>query len=86
MNLKETLAVCMFTVVVSPSVSLAGEGHNLQEACKSECPAAKTEHETHKCMDEVVKKKKNEKTFMKSECFAAYREHEKHEKEEGHKH
>ncbi len=86
MNLKEALAVFLFTVVVSPAVSLAGEGHDLQEACKSECPSAKTEHDTHKCMDGVAKKKKGDKTFIKSECFTAYTEHEKHEKEDDHKH
>lgn len=56
-----------------------------QEACKSECPTAKSEHETHACMKTVAKKKKNDKSFSSSACFAALKEHEAHEaKEEGH--
>lgn len=79
MNLFLALAV------VVPMQSFASEDHNMQEACKAECPSATTEHETHKCMKEVAKKKKNDKKFRKSDCYAALREHEKHEKEENHK-
>lgn len=66
--------------------AIASEDHNLRESCKAECPAAKTEHDAHKCMEDVVKKKKADKKFRKSDCYEAFREHEKHEKESGHKH
>ena len=79
---KTLLAVSL----IGSSVALASEDHNMRDVCKAECPSAKTEDEAHKCMDEVAKKKKNDKKFKKSDCFEAYREHEKHEKEEGHKH
>jgi hypothetical protein len=61
----------------------SGDDHALREVCKAECPTAKTEDEAHRCMDEVVKKKKGDKKFRKSDCFAAHRDHEKHEKAEG---
>lgn len=77
----------VFSIALSLApVVRAEEDHKLREVCKSECPSAKDEHEAHKCMDDVAKKKKADKKFRKSDCFAAYREHEKHEKEEGHKH
>ena len=69
-----------------PSWSAEGHGHSLTESCKSVCPSAKTEHETHKCLDAVPKAKKAEKTFTASECYHAYTEHEKAEKEKGHGH
>ncbi len=79
--------VIVFTLSLgSPLVALASEDHGMMQLCKAECPSAKTEDEAHKCMDEVVKKKKADKSFRKSDCHAAYREHEKHEKQEGHKH
>lgn len=81
------LALCLMALVTSIGRSTLAEGdHQMKDLCKAECPNAKTEDETHKCMDEVVKKKKDDKKFRKSDCFAAYREHEKHEKEDGHKH
>ncbi|MBX2994899.1 MAG: hypothetical protein KF681_08755 [Bdellovibrionaceae bacterium] len=76
-------------LVMAPVFGFAAEGaheHNLQEACKAECPAAKTEDEAHKCMEGVVKKKKEDRKFRKSDCFSAFKEHEKHEKAEGHNH
>lgn len=70
-------------VLASFNVS-ASDDHGLLEACKAECPSAKTEDEAHKCMEGVVKNKKADKKFRKSDCFAAFREAEKHEKD--HKH
>lgn len=80
--------VFMSTVIVMALCSLAqaSEDHTLVESCKAECPTAKTEHEAHKCMDAVAKKKAADKSFKKSECFHAYQEHEKAEKKHGHKH
>lgn len=72
--------------LLSPAFAMGSEDHGMLEVCKAECPQAKTEDDAHKCMDEVVKKKKNDKKFRKSDCFAAHKEHEKHEKEEGHNH
>ncbi len=62
----------------------ASDDHGLLEACKTECPSAKTEDEAHKCMEAVVKNKKSDKKFRKSDCFEAFREAEKHDKD--HKH
>lgn len=86
MRMKRLSALAILMGVISPAIGLASDDHNLKEVCKAECPAAKDEHEAHKCMKEVAKKKKDDKKFRKSDCFAALREHEKHEKEEGHKH
>lgn len=71
---------------MGPTYALASEGHGMLEVCKTECPTAKSEDEVHKCMEGVVKKKKDDRKFRKSDCFAAFKEHEKHEKEDGHKH
>lgn len=72
-------------LIASPYAE-ASEDHGMLEACKAECPKAQSEDDAHKCMEGVVKKKKNDKKFRKSDCFAAFKEHEKHEKEHGHKH
>lgn len=72
--------------LMAPVFSLASEDHGMLEFCKAECPTAKTEDDAHKCMEGVVKKKKDDKKFRKSDCFEAFKEHEKHEKESGHKH
>jgi len=92
MNKGEKMKVCKVVLaalalaLTAPTFASASEDHNLVESCKMECPDAKTEHEAHKCMKEVVKKKKLDKKFRKSDCVEALREHEKHEKESGHKH
>lgn len=80
--IKITLSLCIFASLPS----FASEDHNMKEACKAECPSAKTEEDAHKCMKEVVSKKKDDRKFRKSDCYEAFREHEKHEKEEGHQH
>ncbi len=72
--------------LMAPAFAIASEDHGMLEVCKTECPTAQSEDEAHKCMEGVVKKKKNDKKFRKSDCFAAFKEHEKHEKEDGHKH
>ena len=86
MNKKKFLGVVLSALLVLPVSVNASEDHGMMELCKAECPLAKTEHETHKCMDELSKKKKNDKKFRKTDCYSAYREHEKHEKEQGHSH
>lgn len=80
------LKVALTVLALTPFYAFSSEDHNLREACKSECPSAKTEDEAHKCMSDVMKKKKDDRKFKKSDCAAAYREHEKHEKEENHSH
>ena len=79
-------ALMGITLVNLNSTAHAGDDHTMISACKAECPDAKTEHDAHKCMKVVVKKKKGDKGFKKSECFHAFEEHEKSEKESGHKH
>ncbi len=80
------LNLILAVTLTMPDFTLASEDHGMLEVCKSECPTAKSEGEAHKCMEDVAKKKKNDKKFRKSDCFAAFRAHEKHEKEDGHKH
>lgn len=82
------LKVLMFVtfLVGFSGAAFASDDHNLMEACKTECPNAKNEHESHACMKGVVKNKKSDKKFRKSDCYEAFREHEKHEKDDGHKH
>ncbi len=80
------LRIVLLLALASPLLANAEEDHKMLEVCKAECPQAKTEDETHKCMDEVVKKKAKDKKFRKTDCHEAYREHEKHEKEDGHSH
>ena len=86
MNKRTFLSFVLSTAMLLPLAGNASEDHGMTDLCKAECPLAKTEHETHKCMDELAKKKKNDKKFRKTDCYSAYREHEKHEKEEGHNH
>lgn len=87
MNKGTFFGLVVSAAVILPLSANASEDHGMMELCKTECPSAKTEHETHKCMDELAKKKKkNDKKFRKTDCYSAYREHEKHEKEEGHSH
>ena len=66
--------------------SVASAETSFIEACKAECPEAKTKHETHKCMKGVAKKKKGDKEFKASTCYVALQDHEAHEKKHGHKH
>lgn len=82
------IKMLMVTAIASVSLSVAHaeEDHGMMEACKVECPQAKSEHESHQCMEGIVQKKKSDKKFRKSDCYAAFKEHEKHEKEDGHKH
>ena len=61
------------------------KGQGLRDACKVECPTAKTEHEAHECMKKLVKKDKQKKLFG-TDCFKALKEHEAEEKKHGHKH
>lgn len=82
----KNLSLALALSLVSPNFVFASEDHGMLEVCKSECPSSKTEDEAHKCMEGVVKKKKNDKKFRKSDCYAAFREHEKHEKEDNHQH
>jgi hypothetical protein len=84
--MKTVILSAIALSLASAGTAFASEDHNLMAACKAECPTAKTEHEAHACMKEVVKKKKGDKKFRKSDCFEALREHEKHEKESGHSH
>lgn len=79
----------LITIMLAAISVQAADSHSetaLQDACKAECPTAKTEDEAHACLKEVVKKKKSDKKFRKSDCFAALKEHEKHEKDHDHKH
>lgn len=80
----KALGIAIAVGVLASFNASASDDHGLLEVCKAECPSAKTEEETHKCMEEVVKKKKADKKFRKSDCFAAFREAEKHDKD--HKH
>ncbi len=80
------LLITLLALSTYGTVVWASDDHNLLEVCKSECPQAQTEEESHACMKEVVKKKKSDKKFRKSDCHEAVREHEKHEKKAGHKH
>lgn len=83
--MKKILIAIMFTAISAQ----AAESHSeaaLQEACKAECPSAKSEDEAHTCMKGIVKNKKNDKKFRKSDCYSAFKEHEKHEKDHDHKH
>jgi hypothetical protein len=86
MNKGILLSFALLTAMLFPPSLNASEDHGMMELCKTECPSAKTEHETHKCMDELAKKRKNDKKFRKTDCYSAYREHEKHENESGHNH
>ena len=70
---------------VTPAVYACDE-HKMMSACKSECPNAKTGHDTHKCMKLVAKKKNSDEVFKKSDCFIAFTAHEESEKKEWHKH
>ena len=87
----KTLSAAALTIGTSmaPAAFAADQhAHSMLEACKAQCPTAKTEDETHKCLEALPKKKKSEKAFKDSECFHAYQEHEKAEKsgKHGHKH
>ena len=55
------------------------------EACKAECPDAKTEDEAHACVEKIAGTKKKDKKWKESKCSKAYKEHEAHEKGD-HKH
>lgn len=82
----KSIFVLTFFSILTMSFANAGEAPKMMEACKAECPDAKSEDEADKCMMGVAKKKKGDKAFAKSECFLAMKEHEKHEKAHGHKH
>lgn len=82
--MKYTKITLLLLISISPYSFAADKGHSMLEQCKAECPEAKSEHEAHKCMKDVVKKKKGDASFKKSECFHAMKEHEHNEK--GHKH
>lgn len=79
-----SLAILLGMNVAVSAVAEGDHSHNIQEACKAECPKAQSEDEVSKCMEGVVKKKSSDKKFKKTECFAAFQEHE-HGKD-GHKH
>ena len=81
----KVLFLILATGFLLPMGVRASEDHHLQEACKAECPSAKSEHEAHECMKNVVKIKKNDRKFRKSDCYEILREHEKHENEKSHK-
>lgn len=62
---------------------LAEEGHSdLAQVCKAECPSAKSEDEAKKCVEDLLKSKKQDRKFRKSDCHAAYKEHSQHEGKE----
>ena len=82
----KALHLILTLTLMAPAFALASEDHGMLDVCKAECPTAQSEDDAHKCMEGVVKKKKNDKKFRKSDCYAAFKEHEKHEKEDGHKH
>lgn len=84
-DITEILAIITLATVgvIAPNTASAEE-KSLKDACKTECPKAKSDHEAHACMKNVVKKKKNDKTFLATDCYAALKEHEEHEKKEGH--
>lgn len=60
-----------------------GGGNKLQEACKVECPSAKSDHEAHDCLRKLVKKK-DSKLVADSDCSMALKTHEAEEKARGH--
>lgn len=79
----------LITIMLAAISAQAADSHSetaLQDACKADCPSAKSEDEAHACMKGIVKNKKNDKKFRKSDCYSAFKEHEKHEKDHGHKH
>lgn len=55
------------------------------DACKAECPDAKTEDEAHVCVEKIAGAKKKDKKWKESKCSKAYKEHEVHEEHEYHK-
>lgn len=77
---KLIMAIGSIAMLIS-YMAFAHEHVNMKDACKTECPKAKTEDEAHTCMDGVAKKKAGDKKFIESKCFHAYQEHEKEEKE-----
>ncbi len=82
--MKYAKSVLLILLTISSYTYAADKGHSMLEQCKAECPDAKSEDDAHKCMKNVVKKKKGDASFKKSECFHATKEHEHNEK--GHKH
>jgi hypothetical protein len=82
----EIATIVMVLGFMMPLPASAAEGPSIHDLCKAECPKAQNEEEAHKCMEQVIQKKKSDRKFRKTDCYAAVKEHEKHEKEEGHKH
>ncbi len=77
----------LIAIISTSSYSYAAkDGHTMLETCKAECPAATNEDDAHKCMKDVVKRKKGDKAFKKSMCLHAMQDHEKNEKSHDHKH
>ena len=77
-------SVMIASAVVLGSQFAMAEGKELVDACKTECPAAKTEHDAHQCLDKLAKTKKNDAKWKATACFKAYQAHEEAEKKEGH--
>ncbi len=93
--MKMPAGILLLAMCVSISASAEGKddshaahGKSLIDACKTECPAAKTEHEAHSCLKALAKKKKDGKIGASENCLAALKEHEAHEASEkdSHKH
>lgn len=76
--------VVMFALTLAAGTAFAGDDHALADACKAECPKAKSEHEAHDCLKKFVKSKKADAKWKESACAKALASHEEHEKKSGH--
>lgn len=72
--LSITLATLCWSGSVFAQETKEDLGKNLVEACKTDCPKAKTADETHKCAE---KKGRLNKDFRKSKCWEINEEYEK---------
>ena len=74
---KMSLLALLLSLASAPVFADAPElAKAMMEACKKECPKAKSTGEVFACT-EVLEHGKNSKAFLKSKCYEAHHDYEK---------